>query len=82
MMAAKPNRFPRLLLSSAAIWIALCSKAALSSAVPVHPSTSTASMMDMVTNLEMREEGEAELGGERERESGREGGRGRGRQRV
>lgn len=48
MMAANPNMLPMVLLSSAAIWIILCSKPALSSVVPVQPSTSTASVVAMV----------------------------------
>ncbi len=52
MMAAKPNMFPMVLLSSAAIWMILCSRPALSSVVPVQPNTSTANMMAMVWNLQ------------------------------
>ena len=49
--AAKPNMLPRLLFSSAANWMVLWSRAALSSVLPVQPSRSTATMMDMVLNL-------------------------------
>lgn len=48
MMAANPNMLPMVPLSSAAIWIILCSKLALSSVVLVQPSTSTATVVAMV----------------------------------
>lgn len=51
MTAAKLNMLPIVPRSSAASWIVLCSSAARSSAEPVQPRMSTASMMDMVWNL-------------------------------
>ncbi len=46
--AAKPNMLPRVLFNSAASWMVLWSRAALSSVLPVQPSRSTATMIDMV----------------------------------
>ena len=51
MTAAKLNMLPMVPRSSAASWMVLCRSAARSSAEPVQPRMSTASMMDMVWNL-------------------------------
>lgn len=51
MTAAKLNMLPIVPRNSAASWMVLCSSAARSSAEPVQPRISTASMMDMVWNL-------------------------------
>ena len=51
MTAAKLNMLPMVPRSSAASWMVLCRSAARSSAEPVQPRMSMASMMDMVWNL-------------------------------
>lgn len=54
MTAAKLNMLPMVPRSSAASWMVLCRSAARSSAEPVQPRMSTASMMDMVWNLSQK----------------------------
>lgn len=49
--AAKPNMLPKLVFSSDANEIILCSRDPLSSTLPVQPNSTMASMMDMVQNL-------------------------------
>lgn len=49
--AAKPNMLPKLVFSSDAREIILCSREPLSSTLPVQPNSTIASMMDMVQNL-------------------------------
>ncbi|TNN71721.1 hypothetical protein EYF80_018072 [Liparis tanakae] len=54
MTAVKPNMSPVVVLSSAAIWMSLCSRPARSSVEPVQPRSCTASAVAMVWNLRTR----------------------------